>query len=322
MRALGAPQQRVDARVLVVNPVVDDVLEFIAAACGVIDLRDRLDAVADLDAAERELLTAVITSGIVGMQGHHMDLLPNLKLVACFGVGHENVDLAAARARDIAVTNAPGTNGETVADHAVMLALAAARGLVVVDRAVREGRWLDARRAYQPTLSGSQVGVVGLGAIGAAIARRAEACGAEVAYVARGVKEVPYRRASSIRELAEASDFLIVALPGGADTHHVIDAEVLAALGPGGVLVNIGRGSVVDSDALADALEDGAIHAAALDVVEGEPEVPARLLAAPGLTFTPHMAGRSPSGQRAQCERALDNLARMVRGEPYVSRVA
>ncbi|MEO9786324.1 MAG: 2-hydroxyacid dehydrogenase [Aurantimonas coralicida] len=322
---LGSPDTKLPVRTLVFAPLVDASYGFLAAGCEASDLRDRIG---EFDAdfmpqAEREAVGAVVTSGIVGFTAAQMDLLPNLKLIACFGVGYENVDLAAATERGIAVTNAPATNGETVADHTIMLILAPARGLAEVMGAAREGRWNEARKRYRPTLNGARVGMLGLGAIGQAIATRASAFNAAINYTTRSEKTgVPYRYIPDVLTLAKESDFLVVAIPGGKETRHLIGREVLDALGPDGILVNIGRGSVVDSQALAEALKDGRIHAAGVDVLEEEPEIPAALPDAPNFVVTPHMAGRSPIGLRRQCERALDNLDRLLRGDVFACRVA
>ena len=320
---LGRPGERLAVRTLVCAPLVDAAFAFVAEGCDAIDLRGRLPEPDTLSAADRAAVSAVLTSGVVGFEARHMDGLPDLRTILCFGVGHERVDLEAATARGIAVANAPASNGDTVADHAILLMLAAARGLPDVMRGAREGRWLEARKRYRPTLNGSRVGLLGLGAIGTAIAARAAAFDATIAYTARRERpDIPYRYLPDVLALATESDVLVVAVPGGAATRHLVGAAVLDALGPDGILVNIGRGSVVDSGALADALKARRIYAAGVDVLEEEPDVPQALLDAPNLVITPHMAGRSPIGLRRQCEQALDNLARHARKEPLTSRVA
>ncbi|MBJ3774571.1 NAD(P)-dependent oxidoreductase [Acuticoccus mangrovi] len=319
---LGAPERSLDVPTLVVAPLVDAAYAYVERGCRAIDHRSGRDGLAALDAATRAEVEAVITSGIVGFSAADMDLFPRLKVVASFSVGHENIDLEAAAERGIPVTNAPATNGETVADHTIMLMLAAARALPEMDAAVRAGRWMDARKRYRPTLSGANVGIAGLGAIGGAIASRAAAFGTTIRYTGRTARaESPYDFVPDLLSLAEVSDFLVMAVPGGPATRHMVSAAVLDALGPSGVLVNIGRGSVVDSAALAVALGEGRIAAAGLDVVDGEPEVPDVLLGAPNLVMTPHMAGRSPMGLRLQCERALGSIAAATEGTPLTYRV-
>lgn len=325
MDALADPPAQVPVRALIISPLIDAAFAFVAAGCEALDRRAlSLDGLAEsLTPNIAGGIEAVLTSGALGFTAAEMDRLPHLRLISSFGVGYEAIDLDAARARDIAVTNAPGTNDRTVADSALGLMLAAARGIVETNAAVHRGEWLSVRKTYRPTINGARVGILGMGAIGGLIANRVVAFDAEVAYCNRKPREgSPWRFEPDLKALAAWADFLVVATPGGSGTRHLVDAEVLDALGPGGILVNIGRGSVVDSAALAVALTEGRIHGAGLDVVEGEPEPPAALLAAPHLVMTPHNAGRAPIALRAQGERFLDNLGRLHRGEPLVCRIA
>ncbi len=254
-------------------------------------------------------IRAVVTNGSTGLSSAQMDRLPMLEIVCAFGAGYENIDIAAARQRGIVVTHAPGANDATVADHALGLMLAVARGFTMLDAAVRRGEWQQAR-AERPTLNGARLGIVGLGRIGARIAARAAAFEMQVAYSTRTPhNDVPWRHCASVEQLAHDSDFLVVACPGGAATHHLINAEVLRALGPDGFLINISRGGVVNSAALIAALQAGAIAGAGLDVFEGEPAIPAALLACRNAVFTPHIAGRSPASIAAQTDMLLASLA-------------
>ncbi|MCK8787764.1 2-hydroxyacid dehydrogenase [Roseomonas sp. NAR14] len=258
----------------------------------------------------------VVTNGSTGLSDAAMAAMPALRLIACFGAGHENVDLDAAARRGIVVTNAPGANAATVADHALGLMLAVARGIVAADRGVRAGGWAELR-AVRPTLDGARLGVIGLGAIGEGIARRGAAFGMSVGYHTRRPRpDQPWRHEPSLTALARESDFLVAACPGGPATRHLVNAEVLAALGPEGFLVNIARGSVVDTAALVAALAAGTIAGAALDVVEGEPVVPPALLAQPRLVITPHMAGRSPAAERRQIGTLVANVTAVLAGRP------
>jgi lactate dehydrogenase-like 2-hydroxyacid dehydrogenase len=317
--------EKLPIKTLIFAPLIDKSFGIVSAGCDAIDRRNRLSEFTAEDAARPEMknVEAVLTTGLVGFQAEHMDLLPNLKIICCFGVGHEGVDLDAAASRGIAVTNAPSTNGDTVADHAVGLLLAVARGMMENDKAARNGEWEKARKIYRPTLNGSTVGIMGLGAIGRAIATRCAAFDASIAYTGRNERpDIPYRFLPDAQSLAAESDFLVIACPGGPATRHLVNAAALKALGPSGILVNIGRGSVIDTPALVHALKNGVIYGAGLDVVDGEPEVPEDLLSAPNLLLTPHMAGRSPIALISQCNRALDNLGRMSRGDELVCRVA
>jgi lactate dehydrogenase-like 2-hydroxyacid dehydrogenase len=254
-------------------------------------------------------IRVVITNGSTGLSAAQMDVLPALRLICSYGAGHENIDLAAAAARGVAVTHAPGVNNATVADHAMALLLGSARGLPMLDRAVKAGHWL-AHRAARPAVHGKRLGIVGMGNIGALIARRAAAFDMEIAYHTRQAKPLlPYRHVPQVRQLAHDSDYLVLACPGGAATRHLVDAAVLEALGPRGFLVNISRGSVVDTAALMQALERRTIAGAALDVIEGEPALPAGAAQLDSLILTPHISGRSPEAQLAQHAVLLANLS-------------
>lgn len=251
---------------------------------------------------------AVVTNGSVGLTASQMGRLPALEIICAFGAGYENIDSAAAQARGLVVTHAPGANDATVADHALGLMLALARGFTLLDPAVRRGEWHSAR-AERPTLNGGRLGVVGLGRIGAKIAARAAAFDMHVAYQTRHPRvDVPWQHYTDVEQLARDSDFLVLACPGGAATRHLVNARVLEALGPKGVLVNISRGSVVDTAALIAALESGGIAGAGLDVFEAEPDLPAALLACRNTVLTPHMAGRSPAAITAQTDMLLGSL--------------
>lgn len=251
---------------------------------------------------------AVVTNGSVGITSAQLARLPGLEIVCAFGAGYENIDGAAARGRGIIVTHAPGANDATVADHALGLMLAVARGFTLLDPALRQGGW-HKLRSERATLNGGRLGLIGLGRIGAKIATRAAAFDMQVAYFTRTPRsDVPWRHCASVLELAHDSDFLVVACPGGAATRHLVNADVLAALGLGGILINISRGSVVDSAALAAALDAGAIAGAGLDVFEGEPDIPPALLASRNTVFTPHVAGRSPAAVALQTDMLLAAL--------------
>lgn len=237
------------------------------------------------------------------------DRLPALEIVASFGVGYDNVDAAAAAARRIAVTNTPGVLDEEVADLTVGLLLATLRGIPQADRYVREGRWPSGPFPLSPTLRGRRVGIVGLGAIGKAVARRLSAFDVAIAYHGRTRQVgVTHDYHDSVVALAAASDVLIAIVPGGAGTRHLIDAEVLHALGSDGVLINVARGSVVDQDALVAALQSGTILAAGLDVFADEPHVPEALIAMPQVVLLPHVGSGSQFTRAAMGQLVVDNL--------------
>lgn len=272
-----------------------------------------------------------LTNGEGGLSGAEIEALPNLELICAIGVGHEAIDLGVAAARGITVTNGRGTNDDAVADHTIGLMLAAAGGIVAADVMVRAGDWrafasgtppypfTDRRRG----LFGKRLGILGLGRIGAKIAARGQGgFGMPVAYHGRRrVPGSPYSYLASVRELAEWSDVLVVAAPGGRETHHLVDADALRALGPDGFLINIGRGSIVDTSALIAALQSGTILGAGLDVVESEPEIPAELLALNNVVLTPHMAGRGPEPLELMAELLMRNLGAFLNGEPVLTPV-
>lgn len=252
-----------------------------------------------------------------------LDRLPALEIVASFGVGYDYVDAVAAAERRVVVTNTPGVLDDEVADLTVGLLLATIRRIPQADRFVREGRWLGGRFPLSPTLRGRRVGIVGLGHIGKAVARRLEGFGVAIAYHGRHRQaDVSYPYYESVMALAEASDVLIVVVPGGASTRHLIDAAALHALGPDGVLINVSRGSVVDEAALIEALQDETILAAGLDVYEDEPNVPEALVALDNTVLLPHIGSASVETRAAMGQLVVDNLVSWFDGNGALTPVA
>jgi lactate dehydrogenase-like 2-hydroxyacid dehydrogenase len=232
-----------------------------------------------------------VTTGMDGFDSVLMDRLPDLRLIASQGVGLERIDLTGAAARNIAVTRTPNILTEDVADFAIGLLYAVARRITEADRFVRAGRWGPERIAPSTSLHGKTAGVVGMGRIGTAIARRAAGIGMAVAYNGpRRKPDLPYAYVADIGALAEQADFLILACPGGPATAGLVTAGVLRQLGPDGFLVNIARGEVADESALLDALETGGIAGAGLDVFATEPGLNPRFLKLDNVVLTPHSA--------------------------------
>lgn len=263
----------------------------------------------------------VLTNGTNGITGEEIDALPNLELICTLGVGYENVALDHARARGIPVANAAGTNAECVADHTMMILLAAVRGLLFLDTSTRNGLYRD-DLPRPPHISGRRLGLVGMGSIGQAMVRRAQGFDFEIGYCTRNERpDLPFPWFAHVRDLAEWCDMLVIAAPGGKETHHMVNAEVLDALGPDGVVANVARGSLVDSAALADALRAKRIRAAALDVYEGEPTAPADLIGLQNLVITPHIAGISPQAIHNSVLRFIDNAQCHLAGKPLISPV-
>ncbi|OZA01255.1 MAG: hypothetical protein B7X99_01330 [Rhizobiales bacterium 17-65-6] len=273
-------------------------------------------------AAKGATFSAVLTHGTAGLSAAEMDAMPNLQIISCYGVGYDRIEVPAAIARGIMVTHGPGTNTGSVADHCLALILSLVRRVPESDRAVRQGQWHEARRST-PELGGLRLGIIGLGAIGRAVAKRcAGGFDMAVGYHSRNrAADVPFTYHDSVEGLARASDILVVAAPGGAQTRNMVNAGVLAALGPDGYLINIARGSLVDTDALIHALNAGIIAGAGLDVVDGEPAVPPALLTAPNLVITPHSAARSPTAETQMTELALKNLAARFADAPVLTPV-
>ena len=263
----------------------------------------------------------VLTIGSTGLSAAQMDAMPQLRLVGALGAGYENIDVPYAKARGIAVSNGAGTNDNCVADHAFGLVIAAVRGLLPLDQSTRQGIWRT-QIPLPAQVSGKRLGVVGLGTIGQKIARRAQAFDMPVGYHNRHPKDgAAYDYFDSLQGLAQWADVLVVATPGGAGTRHLVNAQVLDALGPRGYLVNIARGSVVDTAALAQALRDGRLAGAGLDVYESEPQPPAALLELDNVVLTPHVAGWSPEAVQATVDLFLDNVQRHFAGEPLMTPI-
>ncbi|GGE25166.1 glycerate dehydrogenase [Aureimonas endophytica] len=277
-----------------------------------------------IDALPAEARAAVRGVAVAGrFADADMAALPNLEIIAHFGVGYDGVDAWAAARRGIMVTNTPDVLTEEVADTTLGLLINTVRELPQAEAYLRAGRWTERPYRLTPnTLRGRHVGIMGLGRIGLAIARRLEAFGLTIAYHNRSPRgDVAYAYHPDLIGLATAVDTLIVAAPGGAATNGAVNAEVLKALGPDGVLINIGRGSVVDEPALVAALQDGTIAGAGLDVFAREPHVPDALLALPNAVLLPHVASASRATRRAMGRLVLANLDSWFAGRPVPNPV-
>ena len=250
--------------------------------------------------------------------------LPRLEIIASFGVGYDHVEVRAAAHRGIIVTNTPDVLTEEVADTTLGLLLCTVRELPQAERYLRAGKWLKRPYPLSPaTLRNRTVGLVGMGRIGMAIARRLEAFGMTIVYHSRQPRpELSYRYFSSLIEMAGAVDTLIVIVPGGPSTRNMIDAKVLEALGPNGILINIARGSVVDEPALIAALEERKIFAAGLDVFADEPHVPAELIAMENVVLLPHVGSASVFTREKMDQLVVDNILAWAAGKPPLTPVA
>lgn len=282
----------------------------------------RADA-ALLQPAERARIRGIAAMATV--DAAFIDALPNLEIIANFGVGYDAVDAAHAGRKGVMVTNTPDVLTQEVADTAVGLLLNAVRELPRAEAWLRAGKWRSEGpyRLTPGTLRGRTVGIFGMGRIGRAIARRLEAFDLPIAYHNRSkVEEVDYAYHSSLLELARNVDTLICVAPGGAATQHAVNADILAALGPQGVFVNIGRGSTVDEAALAAALASGTIMAAGLDVFANEPDVSQALLEAPNASLLPHVGSASQHTRQAMADLVADNLESWFRQGRALTPVA
>ena len=267
---------------------------------------------ADSAAPLLEDVRALITKGGVRHNQQIVDAAPNLGMVSFFGTGFEGIDLAAASQRNLVVTHSPGANASSVADFAMGLILASTRQIVVADRFVREGKWTSNAVVNMPAVAGvkgAKLGIFGLGAVGSKVAQRAVAFEMDIGYYSRAPKEeYSYQYLSSLEQLADWADILLVAARADSNNRHIIDRNIISRLGANGHLINIARGSLVDSLALAEALEHKIIAGAALDVVEDEPHLPEQLLNAPNLILSPHIAYATVEARKAQEDMVLSNL--------------
>jgi lactate dehydrogenase-like 2-hydroxyacid dehydrogenase len=265
---------------------------------------------------------AIATGGGTGVARDLFDAVPDLGIIAINGIGTDAVDLDAARARGVRVTTTPDVLTDDVADMAMGLVLAASRGLAVGDRFVRSGSWLTGKLPLARKVSGKRLGIFGLGRIGSAIARRAEAFGMTIAYTNRKpAPGVAWTFVPDLAALARDSDVLVIAAAGGAGTRGFVGREVLDALGPEGILVNVARGSVVDEPALVAALAEGRLGGAGLDVFVDEPRVPEALFALDNVVLAPHQGSATVETRTAMGELVLANLAAFFAGRPLPTPV-
>jgi lactate dehydrogenase-like 2-hydroxyacid dehydrogenase len=264
---------------------------------------------------------AMVANGESRVSRELIQSLPALEIIVVFGVGYDGVDVQAAKERGVRVTHTPDVLTDDVADFAMTLLLGIARRTADADRFVRAGQWADGPFPFTRKVSGARLGIVGLGRIGSAIARRAAGFDMRIAYTGRNPQDVAYDYFASVTELAAAVDFLVIAVGGGPGTRHLIDARVLDALGSNGILINVGRGSVVDEAALATALSEKRILAAALDVFEHEPRVHPQLLEQGNVLLTPHMASATLDTRMAMADLVLANLAAHYAGQALPSPV-
>ena len=267
-------------------------------------------------------IRAVFTAGKEGVSNVEMAAMPNLGIVCFGGAGHEGIDLAKAHRRGIVVTNTQDANSTSVADHAMALMLAVVRQVPFNDRMVRGGVWrtLD---VLPGQVEGKRLGILGLGSIGAKVAKRAAGFDMQIAYYNRHVRaDVPYARMESPQALAQWCDVLLLSAPGGPATRHIVDEAVLQALGPEGFLVNVGRSSLVETSLLVRALREGMIAGAAIDVYDDEPRIPAEFFDLRNVVLTPHLGAYSAESLRTKTDIVARNLEAFFAGKPVLTPVA
>lgn len=267
-------------------------------------------------------IRALVVAGEFPLDKALIESLPALSLIACFTSGYDGIDVDWCRARGLPVTHAPGVNHEDVADHALGLILAARRQIAAGDRALRAGDWTADSKIITPSLKGQRLGVVGLGSIGEAVARRGEAMRMPVRWWGPREKATPWTRSESLLELARDSDILVVACKADESNRGLISGAVIEALGPQGLLVNVARGQLVDETALIAALKDGRLGQAALDVFEEEPTPAERWADVPNTVLTPHTGGATTEAVQGMLMLLIQNLRAAFAGEPLVTPVA
>ncbi len=316
------PESDSSRRVLQVGPLKPSLAETLRTSYDAQVLPDGLERTAFL-AEHGATIAAVVTSGRTGVDAELMSALPNLGAVVNFGVGYDTTDVEAAAARGVMVSNTPDVLSDCVADTAVGLLIDTMRQFSAADRYLRAGRWpADGNYPLTHKVSGARVGIIGLGRIGTAIATRLVAFGCPISYHnRREIADSPYQYVSSPVDLAHQVDVLIIAAAGGSGTRHLVDRDVLEALGPDGYLVNIARGSVVDEGALVDALTGGRLAGAGLDVFTDEPNVPEALLSLDNVVLLPHVGSGTVETRAAMEALTLANLDKFLESGELVTSV-
>lgn len=300
--------------VLLIAPVVESLQQQLAIQFPLYRLYEQDDPITFLR-EHGENIAAVVTRGDVGVQNNVLEMLPHVGLVAIFGVGTDAVDLDYLRTRQISVTITSGVLTNDVADLAMGLLLSGARQLCQGDRFVREGRWANGGLALGTQVSGKRIGLLGMGNIGQAIARRARGFDMEVLYTDRKkLAELDYQWCADLHTLAHESDFLVIAASGGEANRGLIDASVFNVMPKHAWLINIARGSLVDEKALIQALQNGVIAGAGLDVFDDEPNVPAELMALDNVVLQPHVASATHETRQKMSDVVFANVAAYFSG--------
>jgi lactate dehydrogenase-like 2-hydroxyacid dehydrogenase len=282
----------------------------------------RLHEQADKDAWLRENGARIRAHAGSGVQADLMDKLPNLEIIASFGVGYDNIDTKGAKARNIRVTNTPNVLNDAVAELTIGLMISLARRIPQGDQFVRGGKWPGGNMGLFSELTGKTVGILGLGRIGKEIATRAQAMKMRVVYTGRKRQpSEPHIFYDSLTDMARDSDWLVIIAPGGKSTDGIVSREVLEALGPKGMLVNVARGTLIDEPAMLDLLQNGGLGGAALDVFVDEPKVPEGFLKLDNVVLSPHQGSATHQTRDAMGALLVANLEAHFAGEPLISAV-
>ncbi|MEO0624726.1 MAG: 2-hydroxyacid dehydrogenase [Pseudomonadota bacterium] len=267
-------------------------------------------------------IRGVATNGHSGCPADVRSALPKLEIIASYGVGYDAIDITACKAAGIKVTNTPDVLNDAMAEITLGLMVALCRRIPQADRYVREGKWIQSGYPLTGELTGKRVGILGLGRIGKEIARRAQAFKMEVVYHGRTHQtDQPYPFYADLTEMAHAVDWLIAIAPGGASTNGIINRQVMEALGPQGMLVNVARGSLVDETAMVELLTSGGLGGAALDVFEAEPKVSEALFAMDNVVLSPHQGSATHKTRTAMGDLVVQNLAAHFAGDPLLTPV-
>lgn len=302
---------KIDAEILMLGPQIDMYVQELERHFSTVHKLWKMDNPHAFLQQHGHRLTALATSGGVGVKQEMIDALPNLKIIASSGVGYDSIAVEYAKSKGIIVTNTPDVLNDCVADTGMMLIYAVARQLVQADRFVRQGQWAKSAYPLTSSLGNKVCGILGLGNIGEQIAKRAQAAGMQIIYHNRQAKVgTSYRYVESVEALAEQADVLVLALPSTAATQHIVTADILQRLGPSGFLINIARGAVVDEAALIDALQQGTIAGAGLDVFEHEPCVNSPLFELNNVVLTPHYASGTRETRQAMGDLSCANLVK------------
>jgi lactate dehydrogenase-like 2-hydroxyacid dehydrogenase len=266
-------------------------------------------------------IDAIAVMGGYKITPNLMKSMPNLKIIACYGVGYDAIDISYAKSLGIRVTNTPEVLNDEVADTAIALMLCVYKKIIMADKFARNNSWINGDFPLTKKFTGTKLGIVGMGRIGKAIAERAEAFKCVISYHSRNKKDVKYKYFNNLNQLAKEVDTLCVITPGGKETEKLINSEILDALGEDGVLINVARGSVIDQETLIHYLENKLILAAGLDVYTNEPHIPQKLMSLANTVLLPHIASGTVETRNAMGQLVYDNIENYFEDKPLISAV-